>query len=1013
MTARRLLSFCLTAASWLAGPARAQWTDQTIESVPEFALTASAMQVDDSGVPHVFVGGDRVYHYWLDGAAWRSEVVDPMPRSGERLRAALGSSGEFHLIYERSVRGVDSTPGSTFLGHEREYATNLGGSWHVEPVSVELPNNPGSGDGYVTGLGVDPSHQPRIFVFGPGAGLFLASRSAAGWSIERVDADPLIGAGESPTDFAPQSQLAVDAGGRVHAIWFADSTSTLIYSLRGGAGWTHTPLLAVGDIPGSLQPSALLVDPGGHVHVFAQSAGPGPGQRSFLHLSNASGSWLTESVDAPGFTQYAAALQTSGQPALVSSHSTDSTGSHFELNYTRRTDQGWVTEPIDDQGPYGQHLSLRVDSLGHPHVATLIDDLFPDTGRTLLYFHRDSLWTAQPIGRSGQVIFDGSFSAPNGEVTFGADVRIGLVGGLRRLLYRTGSLTTGRIVRHASEQPNGAFALESLPFPGNVPSVSPRSLALAVAPDGRERALWTNFSLIDSVRENGAWTTTGLSVNAENSRRPAVEFRPGFFDALFVGPGTWPNLELRVLQRDSEISFTNQLVTPVGDRYSGVVSGLAIAPGPLGSLQVAYLEQDVVEWVKRASNASGQWLSETVGQLPLNTFAISHSLVIEPDGSVHLAYERGESLRPSTALMYGSNRCHGFAVTEVDPLMIVSPLFRAIGSKNPDLVLDSVGNPHISYRRDADMSLGYAHVHDGRFVLETVVADTYTGENSAIAIDADRVVSIAHHDPWAGDLRLATREPLPEEPRWDGCAPLGDPNAALAGRYYLVTPPGALPLYDPGGAFSETYGAIATDFSVGETGGGKLLPFGEADADGDGAFDSTVNGSGAVSGNGREIKVKRTLVIRDLDPGPPSAKLNIVRSERIDPVTRQRTAVATFKGKLDGRKLKGAMQSAVDLLPAEAFGMSLVLDLETVGDEVSGSAYWLTRGGPSLVLAVTGTWSAATQQSELRLKGKGVALKLSGVRIWRNEADGTHLRCDAISGKGLGQKVTADLSSAF
>src|SRR5262245_60551028 len=74
MTLRRGLIVCLLAASWLAVPARAQWSDQTIESARELALTSSALQIDAAGVPHVFVGGDRVYHYWLDGTTWQSEV---------------------------------------------------------------------------------------------------------------------------------------------------------------------------------------------------------------------------------------------------------------------------------------------------------------------------------------------------------------------------------------------------------------------------------------------------------------------------------------------------------------------------------------------------------------------------------------------------------------------------------------------------------------------------------------------------------------------------------------------------------------------------------------------------------------------------------------------------------------------------------------------------------------------------------------------------------------------------
>src|SRR5262249_29618772 len=67
----------LAVAALAFGNARADgpWTDRLIDGVPEFAASDSSLQLDLQGRPHVFVGGDRVYHYWLDGGAWQSEVV--------------------------------------------------------------------------------------------------------------------------------------------------------------------------------------------------------------------------------------------------------------------------------------------------------------------------------------------------------------------------------------------------------------------------------------------------------------------------------------------------------------------------------------------------------------------------------------------------------------------------------------------------------------------------------------------------------------------------------------------------------------------------------------------------------------------------------------------------------------------------------------------------------------------------------------------------------------------------
>jgi hypothetical protein len=68
MISRRVLGLLATTlALALARPASsladAVWSDRIIDGLPEFSLSDSAVKVDESGTPYVFVGGDRVYHY--------------------------------------------------------------------------------------------------------------------------------------------------------------------------------------------------------------------------------------------------------------------------------------------------------------------------------------------------------------------------------------------------------------------------------------------------------------------------------------------------------------------------------------------------------------------------------------------------------------------------------------------------------------------------------------------------------------------------------------------------------------------------------------------------------------------------------------------------------------------------------------------------------------------------------------------------------------------------------------
>jgi hypothetical protein len=1028
----RAIPCALGLALLLCGEARAQspWSDQTVDSVPEFALTESAVQIDAQNRPHVFVGGDRVYHYWQDGGVWHGEVVDPTPRSGQRLRAATGPSGEFHLVYDRWNLRPESTPYSLFSSVTRHYATNLGGAWTVEKVP---PSTGDSATQYkvVTGLVVDASHKPHFMSYSLDLGastqsLYLQSRSPGGWSIEQINDDPNFGQGHTATSFSASSQLAIDGAGRIHAIWFTASGDQLVYSVRDGTGWHHELLTSVAGqnlAPGQDQTS-LVVGASGTAHIFLNnSLAADDGYMQFLHLSNPSGPWQLDDL-GHAVPRHASAVDAAGHAHVFATFpvAAGETGA----SYTHQTEAGWTSESIPAQALQPQlsaSASLRVDGMGRAHLATLLDPLFPSTSRSLRYLQRDSAWSGVEIATSGPVIFDSDFSTRSDDAMVGADVRIALVDGHRHLVYRTAGLGGGRaLVRRAVEQPSG-FALESLPYTGTFPYVEARSLALAVAPGGGDQVVWIDGGGILSVLDSGPVQALlgfpGPAV-ARATRRPAVAFgASGDLHVLFAGienPGM-PVLG-EVTQAGQTVSFGS--VGPLADFFGGYQSyTLALSPGPLGAMHAAYVDDDGD--VVHATNATGTWTTEVVGTPPFDTLIASHSLLVEPDGTVHIAYERfsvypGTAVYYASGLAYGTNRCHGeFAVTEVDPLIAPSDISFSLGSKNPDLALDANGNPHVSYRRDADHSLGYAHIHDGRFALETVVADSYTGENSAIAVAGDGTVSIGHHDPWAGDLRLATRAPLAAEPRWDGCPPLPDPNEVLDGTFLLTTPPGALPLYDPFAELVETYGPVHAQFWLSPAGGGKLGVTGEADSDGNSSFDAWITGKGSVSGNGRMVRVKYALATRDRDPAvPPKAKIKVTRSEVIDPSSRQRSVVERASGKVDAQRVS-VKRSSADVLPAQAFGLNLRLEISSAADGLHVFGGWQTRGG-ELAVTGTGSWSADTKSAELHLKGeKGshIDIRISGARLWRSEADGFHLRADAISVRGLGQRVNADLSSAY
>jgi hypothetical protein len=73
---------------------------------------------------------------------------------------------------------------------------------------------------------------------------------------------------------------------------------------------------------------------------------------------------------------------------------------------------------------------------------------------------------------------------------------------------------------------------------------------------------------------------------------------------------------------------------------------------------------------------------------------------------------------------------------------------------------------------------------------------------------------------------------------------------------------------------------------------------------------------------------------------------------------------------------------------------------------------WITHGGP-ILLSGRGTWSPMDSSASLKLRGPKVSIQLDGLRLWRGEADGIHLRADRVTVRGLGQNVNADIGSAY
>ncbi|HXZ85531.1 MAG TPA: hypothetical protein VEI82_08585, partial [Myxococcota bacterium] len=230
----------LVAAAAAVADVRADgvWTDRTIDSVRQFSLGGSALHIDPGGHPHVFVGGDRVYHDWFDGSAWQREIVDPKARSGDSLQSAIGPSGDLHVVYQRSTPGganpmapalVSQPPTSQLF-----YATNLSGAWVVQQIPTPSQS---AAPGIVSGLVVDANHAPHFLIGVPG--VFHETLQNGTWSWEPV-ADVTNYASSQTKGSDQPPQLAIDASGDLHAILYLATSGPnprLDYAKRDATGW--------------------------------------------------------------------------------------------------------------------------------------------------------------------------------------------------------------------------------------------------------------------------------------------------------------------------------------------------------------------------------------------------------------------------------------------------------------------------------------------------------------------------------------------------------------------------------------------------------------------------------------------------------------------------------------------------------------------------------------------------------------------------------------------------------
>ncbi len=281
---------------------------------------------------------------WAEGATtWITETVDSEGNVGRQSSVAVDSRGNVHISY------YDATNGAL------KYATNSSGSWVTETVD--------SGD---AGSLTIPYCSNDLF-----------------YNFESVDSEDVVGS---------LTSIAVDSSGKVHISYSRDSECYYHYTLYDGyddegtmrvrgikyatnasGSWVTEAIASHGLVGYDI---SIAVDSSDNVHIVYSrylDFGSGVRRKNLTYVTNASGSWVSETVAGStgyylGYLGYVSIAVDSSDKVHISYSVGDSYGQYFSLKiakYATNASGLWIVTSLDA----GRSTSIAVDSLDNVHIS--------------------------------------------------------------------------------------------------------------------------------------------------------------------------------------------------------------------------------------------------------------------------------------------------------------------------------------------------------------------------------------------------------------------------------------------------------------------------------------------------------------------------------------------------------------------------------------------------------------------------------------------------------------------
>ena len=200
------------------------------------------------------------------------------------------------------------------------------------------------------------------------------------------------------------TSIALDSSDNVHISYSDNTNFDLKYATNATGSWV-TETVDSSKIVGTF--TSIALDSLGNVHISYYDFTPNddlkppkPPNDDLKYATNATGSWVTETVDSSGIVGRFTSIVLDSSDNVHISYRDDT---NFDLKYATNATDSWVTETVDSSGRVGMWTSIALDTSDDDNVHISYTD---ETNRDLKYAtNATGSWVITTVDSSGSVGF--------------------------------------------------------------------------------------------------------------------------------------------------------------------------------------------------------------------------------------------------------------------------------------------------------------------------------------------------------------------------------------------------------------------------------------------------------------------------------------------------------------------------------------------------------------------------------------------------------------------------------